>query len=73
LQWKWTGMNLAGAPVFRRDPKSVWTGKEVLAFDARDVNGTLRFQGAAYDPLLDRWKLLTPPLEDPAGEDRHGD
>lgn len=54
---------LAASPLTaRRDAVSVWTGEEMLVWGGLDGAGQVLGDGAAYDPLTDRWRPL-PPLD----------
>ncbi|MGH9000389.1 MAG: hypothetical protein ACRDY7_13495, partial [Acidimicrobiia bacterium] len=37
-----------------------WTGVEMLVWGGREPAGPARADGAAYDPIADRWRLLAP-------------
>lgn len=42
----------------RFDPISLWTGTELLVWGGHDAAGEELFDGAAYDPTLDRWRRI---------------
>jgi hypothetical protein len=52
---------VAPAPLeWRAQPATVWTGHEVIVVGGSSGRG-IRTAGAAYDPALDRWRVIAPP------------
>jgi hypothetical protein len=57
---------LAPSPLtYRIDPTSVWTGQEWIVWGGEDFDNPAPLgDGAAYDPVADRWRMLS---ESPLG------
>lgn len=39
---------------------AVWTGREMVVWGGRALDGSARSDGAAYDPATNRWRILPP-------------
>jgi hypothetical protein len=60
---------LADAPLSPRSESAVaWTGTEMIVWGGR-VENSFYYDGAAYDPVTDKWRLLPPPPAVFAGKD----
>jgi hypothetical protein len=60
---------LADAPLSPRSESAVaWTGTEMIVWGGR-VENSFYYDGAAYDPVTDTWRLLPPPPAVFAGKD----
>lgn len=51
-------MSTVDAPAGRRNVASVWTGSEMIVWGGENASGDLA-TGARYNPVLDRWTLMS--------------
>jgi N-acetylneuraminic acid mutarotase len=58
---KWTAITTTGAPAKRQGHVAVWNGRQMLVWGGFDgSSGTYFNDGAAYDPIADKWSPLVP-------------
>jgi hypothetical protein len=66
----WEPLSPEGEPTGRKDPLSAWTGSELLVWGGQYImpsgNGSIRDDGAAYNPATASWRAL-PPAPDAVG------
>lgn len=60
----WMTMTRLGAPTARQNHTAIWTGTEMIVWGGTSLSKeTSRFSsrqdGAAYDPVLDRWRTIS--------------
>lgn len=61
----WSAGSSVGAPLWRADARTFWTGDELVVLGGDDDAGAPAAGGAAYAPLTDSWR----PLRAPNGPD----
>ena len=57
----WTPTATAGVPAGREEHSAVWTGKRMIVWGGRTVEGKFSNDGALFDPVANAWEPM--PME----------